>query len=103
MCFKNRTMKCALGYRALRGCRAVLEHMMSSRGASIKAFMVILLTLAGRPPLAEGDERLWVEARINGQPTRLIFDTGADRLILFPWGAKRLGLTVTAPPNEPVP
>ena len=49
------------------------------------------------------DERLWLEARVNSRPVRLIFDTGADRVILFPEGARRLGLQVTesTPPPRP--
>ncbi len=59
--------------------------------------------------LGQADERLWVDAKINGQKAHLIFDTGADRLILFRKGADRLGLRITntqedlfPPPGEVV-
>ena len=44
-----------------------------------------------------------MQARINGQSVRLIFDTGADRVILFPEGARRLGLQVTQSTATPKP
>jgi hypothetical protein len=40
-----------------------------------------------------------VDAKINGKPSRLIFDTGASHFILFRPAADRLGLRVT---NAPV-
>ncbi len=46
------------------------------------------------------DERLWVGATINGSPARFIFDTGADRVLLFRHGAERLGLAITDPPPD---
>jgi hypothetical protein len=49
------------------------------------------------------DERIWVSGEINGKPIRIAFDTGAEKLILFPKAAARLGLKVTPPdPHEPV-
>ncbi len=46
------------------------------------------------------DERIWVDAMINGKRAQFIFDTGADQLILFRNGADRLGLhTTDAPAN----
>ncbi len=46
------------------------------------------------------DERILLEATINGKPARLALDTGASHLILFKRGAERLGLKVTKPPRE---
>lgn len=43
------------------------------------------------------DERIWVAARINGKPARLVFDTGAGAAMLLPAAARRLGLKFTAP------
>jgi hypothetical protein len=49
------------------------------------------------------DERLWLEAKVNGRNARLIFDTGTSYLVLFPKGATRLGLKFTnAPPDARV-
>lgn len=60
-----------------------------------KDSLFLILALICWSVSGQSDERLWAEARINGQPVRLIFDTGADRVLLFPEGAKRLGLKVT--------
>ena len=46
------------------------------------------------------DERILLDATINGKPARLVFDTGASDLILFRKGAERLGLKVTEPPRD---
>ncbi len=51
----------------------------------------------------QGDERIWIDAQINGQPARLVFDTGAETCVLFPKAAKRLGLRVTEPPADVTP
>jgi hypothetical protein len=56
---------------------------------------VISVVLCFWVVLGQADERLWVDARINGQKARLIFDTGADRLLLFRKGADRLRLRIT--------
>jgi hypothetical protein len=44
------------------------------------------------------EERILLDATINGKAVRLVFDTGASDLILFPQSAERLGLEVTQPP-----
>jgi hypothetical protein len=46
----------------------------------------------------EPEERMPIAATINGQPVRLIVDTGSPGLVLFRPAAERLGLTVTEPP-----
>ena len=46
------------------------------------------------------DERILLDATINGKAARLVFDTGASDLILFKQGAERLGLKVTKPPAD---
>jgi hypothetical protein len=52
---------------------------------------------------SQAEDRLWVDAKINGQQAHLIFDTGADRLILFRKGAERLGLQVIEPETDLAP
>jgi len=54
------------------------------------------------PADGRGDERLWVQAKINGQPARLCFDTGTGDLVLLRAGARRLGLKFTEPPTNAV-
>lgn len=49
--------------------------------------------------LAQADERIWMEAKVNGKPARLCFDTGSCELILNSKGASRLGLKFTPPPQ----
>lgn len=58
---------------------------------------ILMLCLAG---LSRADQRIWLEARVNGQPARFIFDTGADRLILFRKSAERLKLKLTQTPSD---
>lgn len=50
--------------------------------------------------LGLADERIWVDGQINGQQARFIFDTGADRLILFRNGAQRLKLKLVQAPSD---
>jgi hypothetical protein len=70
---------------------------VNSRPAIILGVMCLCLA-AG-----QAEERIWLEAQINGKPVRLVFDTGADKLVLFPTAAKRLGLKVTGPPPGTAP
>jgi hypothetical protein len=49
---------------------------------------------------AQAEDRLWVEATINGKPVHLAFDTGASALVLFPQVAARLGLSYTNAPKD---
>lgn len=51
-------------------------------------FVCLLLWVA----VGRADNRLWVAARINGKPAYLIFDTGAERTVLFKKSADRFGL-----------
>jgi hypothetical protein len=46
------------------------------------------------------DDRLAFEAKVNGQPVILGFDTGTERTCLFRATVRRLGLSVTDPPPD---
>jgi hypothetical protein len=46
------------------------------------------------------EDRIWLEGKINGQPVRLAFDTGAGGPVLFKQSAERLGLKFTPPSKE---
>jgi hypothetical protein len=48
----------------------------------------------------QADDRLLVEATINGKPVHLAFDTGAGALILVPQTVARLGLAYTNAPKD---
>ena len=62
--------------------------------------VVVLAVALAQQTVAQTDERLWIAAKVNGQPVRLAFDTGSSHLLLFRKGASRLGLRVTnAPPD----
>lgn len=75
-----------------------------SRGFSIIAFFIVISTTF--PPClvnvsAEMEEqRLWVDAKINGKAVRLAFDTGTEGFVLFRKTAERLGLQVTNAPSD---
>jgi hypothetical protein len=44
---------------------------------------------------AQNQDRIFVEARLNGTAVRMAFDTGADRVCLFKSTAERLGLEMS--------
>jgi hypothetical protein len=47
-------------------------------------------------PIKATDERIWVDAKINGNPVRFAFDTGTGAsVVLFSTAAQRLGLKIT--------
>jgi hypothetical protein len=71
---------------------------MHFRTAAQAVIGVLCLWTAG----ACADERLWVDAKINGRPAHLCFDTGTRDLVLFTAGAKRLDVTYMAPPTNTV-
>lgn len=52
---------------------------------------------------AQDGDRIWVNGQINGQPVRLIFDTGMSSPVLFKPAADRLKLKVEAPPANVQP
>jgi hypothetical protein len=59
-------------------------------------FAALVLCLF-QPALAATGPKILVEARVNGQPVKLAFDTGAERTFLLQSTARRLGLAVTPP------
>ena len=70
----------------------------------LPAILIGVLAWAGSA--AGDDERIMVDAQINGQPVRFAFDTGAgDAVLIFSKTAEKLGLTVTPPPpgQKPAP
>ncbi len=52
------------------------------------------------PPSQATEDRILLDATINGKKASLVFDTGASHLILFRKGAERLGLKVSVPPQD---
>jgi hypothetical protein len=72
--------------------------MKSWAAASILTFGTLSACMFG----VHADERLWMQAEINGRPVRLCFDSGASDFVLLAETARRLGLTVTGPPTNGV-
>lgn len=64
-----------------------------ARGLALMATALVPVLFGGSATLSE--DRLWVDAAINGQPVRFAFDTGAGILVLFAHTASRLGLSFT--------
>src|SRR4051812_6381036 len=58
---------------------------------------VFLLLLLWWLPL-QADDRIFVEGKLNGQPLKLAFDTGAGELVLFRAAAEARGLKISLPP-----
>ena len=56
----------------------------------------------GRPTPRDraGEDRIWLAAHVNGQPVRLIFDTGATASFLFRSAAERINLRFTDIPSD---
>ena len=72
--------------------------MKSGAAAAILTFGL----LSASSLTARADERLWMQAAINGKPVRLCFDSGASDLVLLREATRRLGLKVTYPPTGSV-
>jgi len=51
--------------------------------------------------LSVADDQLLIDAKVNDQAVRLIFDTGTEYTTLFGQTARRLNLKVTEPPPNP--
>jgi hypothetical protein len=52
----------------------------------------------GSAPATNAEERIWLQAEVNGKPVKMALDTGAEATVLFRETATRLGLRVTNPP-----
>jgi len=68
----------------------------------MKSILTIILSCFCLIAVNADDERIWLNAKINGQPVRFAFDTGTGaNFVLFSTMAKKLGLKVTPPdPNQ---
>ena len=67
----------------------------------MKIILAIILTASLGVIASADDERIGVDATINGKSARLAFDTGTSgALVLFKQGAERLGVTFTNPPAD---
>lgn len=69
----------------------------------LACFTLFLILPRSRLRAATTDERIPVDATINGKPVRLAFDTGTAYGGLFPTSVERLGLSSTSPnsPGQP--
>jgi len=66
---------------------------------------MLLLIVSATSVYAANENRIWLDAKINNQPVRLIFDTGCNTVVLFRSTAERLRLQITPPPPgiKPIP
>ena len=63
----------------------------------------LLFTVLATGGLVCADDRILIEARLNGQPLKLAFDTGAGGLIVFRNVAEQRGLKIAPPPADARP
>ncbi|MDB6066333.1 MAG: hypothetical protein JWR26_2541 [Pedosphaera sp.] len=77
-----------------------LPHNAAMRKRSAIFFGICLLVgLLCGINIGHGEERIWLQAEINGKPVRLLFDTGSSVSMLTESAANRLGLKVHMPIN----
>jgi len=72
-------------------------RLISSPISRLLGFALIAM-LFGRD--GHADERLWMDATINGREAHLAFDTGSSHLMLSAQAALRLGVAFTNAPDE---
>jgi Aspartyl protease/PDZ domain len=60
-----------------------------------RTFLIIFLCCLFSLSLHAEEDRLWVDAKINDKPVKLVFDTGSEFSFLLRPTAERLGLHVT--------
>ncbi len=91
---------------AAKSKKSSLKIFLRSRhDACVNRFLlgIILLFICVFGVRAE-DERIFIDAKINGKPVQFAFDTGTGPpVVLFSTAARRLGLKVTPPNYQPGP
>ena len=81
-------------------CAYELRSYLGDRNRHLKIIRIIIGFLSLWLCASRAEERIWLDGEINDKPVRLVFDTGANKLILFPTAARRLGLKVGSPPKD---
>ena len=67
----------------------------------MKIILAIILTFFCITAIKADDERIWVHAKINGNPVRLVLDTGTSGdIALYSTTVKRLGIKYTPPDSH---
>lgn len=62
----------------------------------MRPILVIILCCLQIVIVRAEDERIWIQAKVNGRDARFVFDTGdSDFYTLFRNGAERLGIAIT--------
>jgi hypothetical protein len=69
----------------------------------VSAVVSVLIGLSCFVSSTKADERLWLNATINGTPAQLFFDTGAESYLLTADAAKRFGLKIANTPTTDRP
>src|SRR5690242_3238371 len=62
--------------------------------------LFVIFAFCGWMIIGHCDERLWLDASVNGKTARLVFDSGTSHAVLFRKGAERLGLKIIDPQPE---
>jgi hypothetical protein len=76
----------------------IIAHLNTLRSRIACGIMVIsVVGLYCFVTSAKTDERLWLDAKINGKRVHLCFDSGSDAAVLFREAAERFGLKVQDP------
>jgi hypothetical protein len=70
------------------------------RSKSLDTILAIGLLCIWTSGISAAEERIWLDAKINGKPLRLVFDTGTSHSILLPETADRLGLKFKPPTSR---
>jgi hypothetical protein len=65
-----------------------------------RSWLLPLILAATAAVVSRADDRLLLEAKLNGQPLKLAFDTGAESFIIFQSTADRLRLKTISPPAD---
>ncbi len=66
----------------------------------LKRNWLLLLTAVATAAFVKADDRILIDAKLNDQPLKLAFDTGASELTIFRRVAEQRGLKVVPPPAD---
>jgi hypothetical protein len=84
--------------QALEEAATIRQDLMSMRQRLITLLVIVASASA---IFGSQDERIWLNAKINGKPVHLVFDSGSNGSALTPRAMKKLGLKfIPAPPEN---
>ena len=69
-------------------------------GIQLRVILIAVISCLGLASVEADDERLFIDAKVNGQPVRFALDTGMGfPFVLFPETAQKLNLEITSGTN----